>query len=238
MLTPTTVRIPNYRRIRPKSRVSRWVLCVVAFVVAFLGVCQVVLPAIATSRLRSSLEQNGEDVHVAIHATPAAELLLGRADSVTVHIAQLRPSGHGSLNALLERASHTTRLDATVGKLVVGTLELESVSLQKRGAAVYLQASVTRGAIERALPADTQLVGTTENAQRLGLNITAHVLGHSINASARVLVEDGALEISPTAPVLDQLRVTVFADSRVIVDAVRISTDGGTYVFTAEGRYI
>lgn len=207
-------------------------------VVAFLGLCQVVLPAIATSRLRSSLEQNGEDVHVAIHAIPAAKLLLGRADSVTIHIAQLRPSGHGGLNALLERASHTTHLDATVGTLFAGGLELTHVSLQKKGSALYMQASVTRAAIERALPADIQLLSTSEGAKSLKLKITASVFGHSVSASARVLVHDGELEIGPAAPVLDRLYVTVFADRQVAVHAVRMSTDGETYVFAAEGSYV
>jgi hypothetical protein len=207
-------------------------------VLAFLGLCQAVLPAIATNRLRSLLEQHGEGVHVAIHALPAAELLLGRADSVTVHIARLLPAGHGSLDALLERASHTTRLDATVGKLVAGGLELNDVSLQKRGSALYMQASVTRAAIASALPGDIRLAGSAEGARTLNLKITGDVLGHSVSVSARVVARDGALEIGPAVPVLDLLHVTVFADPQVAVDAVRMSVHGETYVFAAEGRYI
>jgi hypothetical protein len=207
-------------------------------VVVSLGVCQAVLPGIATRRLRSSLEKSGDGVRVTIRALPAVKLLFDHADSVTVHIAQLRPSGrHGSVGALLERASHTVRLDATVGKLFVGGLELNDVSLQKRGSKLYMQASVTRAALESALPANIRLVGTSENAKALDLGVTADVFGHSISASARLLVHDGALEISPAAPVLDLFRVTLFADPQVAVDAVRMRTHGETYVFAAEGSY-
>ncbi len=235
-LLPTHTEAPERR---PRRRILAGALGFAALLaIAFLGLCQAVLPAIATSRLQSSLEKNGDGVRVAIHAFPAAELLVDRADSVTIHIAQLRPGGHGGLDLLLQRASHTTRLEATVGKLFCDGIELQDVSLRKRGPALHMQASITRAAIQRALPADIQLLGSAEGERALSLRITAHVFGHALSASARVLVHDGTLQISPTASFLDLAHITLFADPQVAVDAIRMSAHGETYVFAAEGRYV
>jgi hypothetical protein len=208
--------------------------------IALVCLCQALLPGIASNRLRSSLEEDGaEDVRVAIHTVPATELLLGHAGSVTVHVAQMPSSGRGGgINALLERASHASRLDATVEKLFSHGLELREVSLRKRGVALSMRASVTREAIANALPSSIHLTDVSQDLSSLRLTITAGGFGHSVSASARVLVHDGTIEIGPADPLLAFLHLTLFADPQVTVDTIRMRAQGETYLFVAEGSYV
>lgn len=205
----------------------------VLVVVGLLLIAEATLPAIATDRLRSSLERNGEGVNVSIKASPALELLFDHADAVTVRVRQLRPAhGHGVGN-LLARTNETDRLDAKVERLYTGALELDQVELRKRGRSLFAQASVSDRSIERALPAQIHLSATEAGSQTLVIDATANVLGHTIRTKLRAQARNGKLEIAPDSPVGELLHITVFGDSRVYVDSIAATKSGTSYTFSA-----
>jgi len=207
--------------------------------IAVLGLCQLLLPTIASSRLRDALSANGSGVHVSIHAFPAAELLFGRADAVSVRIDRLRISkgGGGSLHQLLERIGGTGRLDASVGTMWSHKLELRHVVLRKRGVELTLRASVTHAAIERALPSHLKVTGAAKAGGGLSLSFTAALLGKSVTADAAVVARAGDVEISPELPLLEGLGLELFADPNVAADSVSLIAEADRYTLEATGHY-
>jgi hypothetical protein len=210
-------------------------LAVLAAVVFGLG--QLVLPGLAASRIRDTLLAKGEGVSVSVSAFPAVMLLFGHADSVVVHVHAMRAAGHGDLAALLKRVAQTDRLSATIEKMSVLGLELQDVSLYKRGSNAVASAIVTRKAIASALPADISLSGRQEGQSTLQLTVTAHVLGHAVSPSARLKVDSGALQIAPTIPLIGFLRITVFSDPLVSLDGIGMRVHGERYEFYVNGRF-
>lgn len=228
------------REHRLSSRTTRRVALGTAVVlVAFLAICQLLLPSIATDRIRDSLSANGSGVHVSISAFPAVKLLVGRADSVVVRIDELHVAhrGRGGLHQLLDRASHADRLEASVGILWSHGLELRDLTLVKRGAELTLGAEVTRQAVQRALPSFLHLVGAPQPGGGLNLSVRARLLGKELTAHAEVLARDGVVEVTPALPLLDGLGLTLFSDPRVTVESLSIVVVGDRYRLAAKGRY-
>jgi hypothetical protein len=206
-------------------------------IVVLLILSQVLLPGIAANNIRASLHTDGGSPTVSVTAFPAVMLLFGHADTITVHVHELRASGRGSLVGLLGRMANVARLDATVDKMYAIGLELDDVSLHKRGSQVLASATVTRRAIEDVLPANIRLLGTAAGEKALRLTARAVVFGRSMSATALLQVSNGALEISPAIPVLDLLHVTVFSDPQIAMDAIRMETHGERYTFYARGYF-
>ena len=202
---------------------------------------QVVLPAIAAARLRASLRRaDAHDVQVSVRALPAVKLLLGRADNVSIRIGDLRttpaPSGPQSLGGLLAGTAASTDLDASVARLYANRIELDAVSLVKRGPQLSARATVSRAAIAAALPPGLALSLTPGTGSGLSLTASASVFGQPLSASALVQPVGGRLEVVPQLPLLDLLRITLFADPRVSVDALQVVAHGGGYTVAAQGH--
>lgn len=208
-------------------------------VAVLYGLSQAFLPGIAADRLRNSLEQHAQGVRVSVSASPAFELLFGHADRVEIQIKQLYPgtSSH-SLGDLLARTREANVLNVSVRHMYTRVVELENVSLHKRGSRLSLSATVTRAALEAALPGDLRLNATDPNAQTLALTATTKVLGHTISGRALIMAVGSRLEIAPDYPVLGLFHVTLFSDPRVSVDSLRAVEHGSSYGFIVHGHLI
>lgn len=234
---PGGPRVPRRRGGR-LGRLMRFTLLGLAILsVIVFGVGQLVLPALAAARIRETLLAHAEGVSVSVSAFPAVMLLFGQADSVVVHVHAMRAAGHGDLDALLERVQGAEDLTATVEEMNVLGLEVQDVSLRKRGSEAVASAVVTRGAIAAALPADITLSGRQEGQSTLQLTATAHIFGHAISPSARLEVGSGALQIAPAIPVIGFLRLTVFSDPLVSLDGIGMRARGERYEFHIDGRF-
>jgi hypothetical protein len=223
-----------------RARLGRWSLAVIAATLAVIfGLGQLILPPIATSRLRASLSDRGVDVRVSLSAVPAVELLFGYADAVRVRIARLS-SGPGSRDNLLSSIAKVGTLDARVGELDLAGLVLTDVSLTKRGNRLTARAHVTRAAIEAVLPVDLNVAPSRTGSPGIKVDATVRAFGHHISADADVVAVGGAIEIQPLIPILGDvsaLNVVVFRYRPVWVDRVAAVSRGGSYVLTVTGHY-
>jgi hypothetical protein len=213
-----------------------WIVYSVALLaVALLILGQLILPPIVTAKLRSSLRGAATGVHLSVHATPAFELLFGHADRVDLSIGELRPSGRANIKALLERTRETTVLDASVARLVTERLDVDDVSVQKRGSLLTTRATVGRDALAAALPAGISLGAPDAGSQ--GIAFSAHItlLGRTIDANAALEARRGKIEIVPESTLLPA--IPVFSDSQLAVESLQVSAHGADYTFTATGRF-
>jgi hypothetical protein len=230
--TPT----PPSRKRRRWQRISV-VSCVA--VLAVLVVAQFALPPIASKVVRESLEPSDRGVSVLVASFPAIALLFGHADSANVRIAEARPGGTGGLEKLLSRASNVDRLTADVETMYFGPLQLNHLSLKKNGSDLTTRATVTQKAIESILPAGLQLDAADVPTGGLRLSLSTSMLGRHVSLGARLVVQNGALMISPELPLIGFVNVSVFNDPDVAVTSVSVQHRGnGTYVFALDGRYL
>lgn len=208
----------------------------VAVALVLVGVLsQVFLPRLAESRLRSSIAENAEGVHVDLSAVPAIKLLFHRADSVEVDVDRAHP-GTGRLADLIASTAGTDRLDATVDRLDELGLELQRLSLRKRGDRLYGSASTTSAAVRDALPDFVTIAPESGNGDGVLFRGEASAFGHSGSVGMRVRARDGGLAISPDIPLGGFASVTIFADPRIEIDNVTSHVSGGTYRFDVTGR--
>jgi hypothetical protein len=208
----------------------------VAALAAVFGLGQLVLPGIAASRLRASLLRTSDGVSVSVSATPAVELLFGQAGSVVVHISTMR-SHRGPVGSLIQRASQTTDLDATVGELFVDGLTLRHITLLKQGPRMSIRAFVSRASIASVLPLNLSL-RPAAGVAGIQLRSSVDLFGIRESVSARVEASRGRVEIGPDLPLpAGILQVTIFQAPGFSVDHVdaRLYRDG--YELDAYGHY-
>src|SRR5437667_5207130 len=124
---------------------------VLAVLVLLAVAAQLLLPGIAENRIRDRLAHDGRVESVHVSAFPAIKLLWGKADRVTVRMANLR-SGVGKLGDLIGRTADAGRVDATTRELDVLTLRLRDARLRKRGNTLDGEATVTDADLGAALP--------------------------------------------------------------------------------------
>jgi hypothetical protein len=219
-----------------RRRLSLILLGLIGAIVVVLAVAQLVLPGIAASRIRHSLERDGTVQSVHVHAFPAIELLWGRADSVTVRIASLS-SGTSRTGDLLARANHARDLDVTIGMLTEGPLVLRNVSMRKRGADLTGEASVTEADLRASLPPGFDVQPVASGGGQLLLRAQASLLGLGVAVDALLGARNGALVIQPVnVPFGALATLTVFADPRVTVEGVGAHPQSGGFGLTAQAK--
>jgi hypothetical protein len=213
----------------------RWALGgALLLIVLLLALSQALLPGIVAGKLRSSLDGAATGVHLSVRASPALELLFGHADDVDLSIGELRPTGRANIKALLERTRETGSLNATVAKLITEKLELDDVSVVKRGSGITTSAAVNRTALAAALPAGFTLAPAGGGSHAVQLAVHIDLLGREISAEALLEARNGNIEIVPSSPLLPS--VTLFSDPQLAVDAVGIVAHGDSYTFSAHGH--
>lgn len=200
---------------------------------------ELLLPGMAEDRLRTDLGKSGTVQNVQVSATPALKLLFGKADRVTVRMAEVRAAGTRTLADLLEDTRPAERVDATVGAATVGPLRLRDITLRKRDGQLEGVATVTEDDLA-ALPANVQ-VKPVEATPEGGLvfEVTAGLFGVQASARANLSVVAGDLIVKPEAdiPLLgDIATLSIFSDNRVIVESVGATEREGGFTMSAKAR--
>ena len=209
---------------------------VLAVLVVLAVTAQLVLPGIAENRIRDRLAHDGRVESVHVSAFPAVKLLWGKADRVTVRMANVREAV-GRLGDLIGRTADAGRVDASTRELDVLTLRLRDASLRKRGNRLVGEATVTDADLRSALPPGFSVRPVASADGQLVLRGTATLFGTTISANAVLLAQGGRLRIAPDLPFGGFAALTVFSDPHVHVDGVGArAAAGGGFTLTATGR--
>ena len=194
-------------------------LAVAGLVVVLLVIAQLVLPGIATQRLRDRLARSGQVLEVKVSAFPAIELLWHHADSVVVRMASYQASP-ARLPGTLDQAGSVGSLRASAQVFKDGLLTLHNARLVKRGNRLTGSALVAESDLSSAVPFLTSLTPVASADGRLTLRGTATLLGISATVDATVSVQDGKLVVSPDVPFGGLATITVFSDPAIKVQSV------------------
>ncbi len=223
------------RRWAPARRARIAALVVFAAAIAVLAASQAFLPGLVAGRLRDNLTPFASDVSVSVRASPAIELLFGRADDVNMHIGTLHARQQASVPPLLAQLRSTTNADASVAQMFTPNgVHLESVSLSKRGAKLVGSAAITPAEIQAALPAGISLTTVGSSSHMLVVSASLNVLGHTLSASALLEAVGGKMVLVPNVPLLPSF--TLFSSPQVAIDSLELNTEKGIYVFSARGH--
>jgi hypothetical protein len=203
-------------------------LAVAGLVVVVLVVAQLVLPGIASQRLRDRLSRSGRVLDVQVSAFPAIELLWHHADSVVVRMATYRASP-AKLPDTLDQAGDVGSLRASAQTFQDGLLTLHAASLVKQGNQLSGSAVVAEADLRAAAPFLTSVTPVASAGGRLTLRGTATLFGLSATVDATVSAQDGKLVVAPDVPFGGLATITVFSDPRIKVQAVSASPVPGGF---------
>jgi len=201
-------------------------------VVVVLVLAQLVLPALAASRIRARVGRYGTVLSVSVSAFPAIRLLWKSADSVTVRAASLHATP-AQTASLLSEARGMHDLDLSAASVREGPLELHDASLRKRGDALSGEATLAQADVRAALPAgvEIQLLGSADGAVRVRVSGGLFGVGASVNAV--VSAQDGKLVAQPQGlPFAGLARITLFSNPHVVVQGVSATAVPGGYRLT------
>ncbi|MDX6671987.1 MAG: hypothetical protein QOI91_2350 [Solirubrobacteraceae bacterium] len=217
------------------SRAARRAVLAAAGLLVLLVVFQLLLPVLAENRLRGRLEPDGKVESVDVSAFPALKLLWGRADRVTIRMADAG-AGPGRFADLLASTSEADEVDARIGSLRILTLTFRDVTLHKRGRDLSGTATVTGADLRAGLPAgfDVHPVASGEGA--LVFQGTVTLLGRSLTGQAVVAARNGRVLLAPNLPFGGFLALTVFQDPRIEVLDVGARARPDGFVLTARAR--
>ena len=205
--------------------------------VVFLVASQLLLPSLAATRVRESLESTGTGVTATVEASPALKLLAGEADQVTIAAQTLSTEGGGGVSDLLKRARAATNVDASVGTMRVGPMTLRHVRFTKRGRRFTAHATLTDQALAGALPSGIAVAAQSVGHSSIDLMVTPEVLGLGATASATLAAEQGKLVVTSNLPVLDAVHLSIFEDPEVDVEGLSVRRGSGAYEVATRGSY-
>jgi hypothetical protein len=207
------------------SRLIRFALWLAGVLIVALGLAQIFLPKLAASRISSRLGKYGKVQSVHVSAWPAIELLWGDADAVTVRAGSLKVSP-GQTGKLLWDARGLDRLDLTAASTREGPLPLHDVSFHKRGRKMHAQARVSSADVKAALPEGfaVQLLASANGQVEVRASGGLFGVGASVDAVAQA--SNGKLVVQPRGFLVEALKLTLFSDPHVYVEAVGASATG------------
>jgi hypothetical protein len=226
-----------------RSRLKPGLLLGAGVVAALLAVAQLVLPSLASNRVRDRLEKAGTVESVQVSAFPAVKLLWGQADEVKVRMAtaDFSPAATGgsggSLNDALAQTRAAQRLDVSVGTLTAGPVKLHDALLEKRGSELHAHASISEADLERGQPSGLEFRPSATSGGQLVFTGRVRVLGFEAKGRARLLARDGGLVIRPQGPALAAApALTVFEDENLDIRSVHAEDQAGG--FTVHARAV
>jgi hypothetical protein len=200
-------------------RRRRLALLLVGGVVLALALAQVFLPRIAASTISSRLGRYGKVESVSVEAWPAVELLWGHADSATVKAESLALSTAQTAKLLWE-ARGVRDIDLTAASARVGRLHVSHVIFRKRGEQLTARAGMSASDVQASLPEgfDVQLLSSANG--EIEVIAGGGLFGVHASVRATVASSDGRLVVSPQGLLLEGLRLTLFSQPHVHVQAV------------------
>jgi hypothetical protein len=210
-------------------------LVAAGLVVVLLVASQLVLPGIATQRLRDRLARSGQVLEVKVSAFPAIELLWHHADSLVVRMASYQASP-AKLPGTLDQAGSVGSLRASAQVFKDGLLTLHNARLVKQGNRLTGSALVAESDLRSAVPFLNSLTPVASADGRLTLRGTATLLGISATVDATVSAQDGKLVVSPDVPFGGLATITAFSDPRIKVQAVSASPAPGGFEVRGTAR--
>jgi hypothetical protein len=220
------------------GRFVRIAVVVVVILLLALAVAQLVLPTIAASTISSRIGRYGKVSRVTVKAFPAIKLLWGDADSVKVVAPDLVMTPEQAA-ALLHEAKGTDKLDARVAAIRLGPLRLTSARLSKRGDRLQATAEMSPAAVAEAVPPGVGVKLLGSSSGRVQVRVTGGLFGVGASVDAVALAEGGKLVARPSGFPLQALRLTLFSDPRVAVEAVGAGISakpGGGYRLSMHAR--
>jgi hypothetical protein len=204
-------------------------------VLLVLVVAQLVLPGIATDRLRDQLARSGTVQSVKVSAFPAIELLWGHADSVVIRMGRYQARA-SQIGGKLGAAANVGTLDASVGELDSGVLTLRNATLRKRGSELIGSATVMEADLRAAVPFLDNVQPVASSGGRLILRGTASLLGFRAIVDAVVAAQNGALVVAPDVPFGGIATITLLNDPHVRVQSVSAATVPGGFKLVAQAQ--
>jgi hypothetical protein len=191
----------------------------IATVVIVIAVAQVVLPRIAASDVRSSIEPDGEVLSVKVSAFPAIQLLWHHADTVSIILGDYR-TPPSDVPGMLMEARDVGTLNVSIATLRSGLLTLRDVKLTKRGSELVGSARIEDADLRAALPVIDSVTPVSSADGQLTLRGRGGAFGISATVTAVVSASDGKVVLAPTGLLGELLSLTVFDDPGVYVQSV------------------
>jgi hypothetical protein len=201
-----------------------------------LVAAQLILPRIAANRISSRIGRYGKVEHVSVSAWPAVKLLWGDADSARVSAGALALSP-SQASALLWESRGVSSMDLSAASVKLGPLQLEGVSLRKRGEQLSGEGSTTAAQAAAALPAGVTATLIESREGAVEVNAGGALFGISASVRARAEAREGRLVAHPVGFLIEGFQLTLFADPHVHIESVgaRVSSrEPLTYALSAE----
>lgn len=214
--------------------------------VVLVGVAQLVLPKIAAKVVRGIVAKYGDVQSVKVSATPAIQLLWGKADSAQIAASKLSVSPKQLVSVLLE-AGAVTDLTVTAKQVVVkdpgfgaNPIALQDVKLRKEGAMLRASCVLSQASLSQALPEGVQAQVVSGQGGGIEVRAGGQLFGFRAYILATVHATEGKLLLTPTQPLLAGLaRITLFANPKLqvlSVSAAPAEGEPGTWAVRAEAR--
>ena len=203
-------------------------IAVAGVVVLVLVVAQLVLPGIASQRLRDRLSRSGRVLQAQVSAFPAIELLWHHADSVVVRMASYR-AVPAALPGTLDQAGNVGSLRASAQTFRDGLLTLHDARVVKQGNRLAGSAVVAESDLRAAVPFLSSVTPVASAGGTLTLRGSGSFLGLTATVDATVSARDGKLVVAPDVPFGGLATVTVFSDPRIRVQGVSASPVPGGF---------
>ena len=221
----------------------RIALVVVLVLVLLLVLAQLLLPPIATQRVRERVARYGTVNSVSVSAFPAIELLWGEIDDLKVSTSSLRV-GVSQIGDLLSSAGASDDLKFSSPQATLlapsfanGGLVLSNVSLQKHGSALNSQATLEQANLHAALPAGFQIEPLASGAGAVEVRASGTLFGIQASVNGVIVAAEGKLVIQPVGiPFGELLKLTLFSDPRIYIEGIAATSQPGGYRFTINAQ--
>lgn len=207
-------------------------LGVAGLVLVLLIVAQLVLPGIATQRIRDQLSRSGTVLSVKVSAFPAIKLLWGDADSVVVRLGRYRAAA-SSIGGSVDRAAGVGKLDVSAQEVDSGVITLRDAVLGKRGSELTGSATIMESDLRSAVPFLDNVSPVASSGGELIMRGTASLFGLSATVNAVVAAQNGALVVAPDVPFGGIATITLFNDPHVRVESIGAVTVPGGFKLSA-----
>jgi hypothetical protein len=219
---------PAHRR--PRRALALWLLGggLVVLVGAFVA-AQLVLPGLAAQRLRERVAPYGTVQSASVQAFPALQLLWDHADSAQLDAASMHIDT-AQASQLLWSARGINDLRVAIADLWEEALLLQNVRLEKHGADLFGEASVTQADLGAVLGAGIEVVPlASSSGETLEVQLTGALFGISASVNALVRAESGKLVAQPQAAIPGFLGpVTLFSAAHVSVQGIGLTSQPDT----------